>query len=58
MEEIEAKKIKLEMIEKSAEQFKHLNDDNKMFILGYMIGIEQERQKGDGQPQTAEEVHR
>lgn len=53
MEEIEAKKIKLEMIEKSAEQFKHLNDDNKMFILGYMIGIEQKRQKGDGQPQTA-----
>ena len=37
--------IKKEMIEKSAEDFQKLNEDSKMFILGYMVGIQQERLK-------------
>ena len=37
------KDIKKEMIEKSAEDFQKLNEDSKMFILGYMVGIQQER---------------
>ena len=36
---------KKEMIEKSAEDFQKLNEDSKMFILGYMVGIQQERLK-------------
>ena len=32
------KDIKKEMIEKSAEDFQKLNEDSKMFILGYMVG--------------------
>ena len=39
------KDIKKEMIEKSAEDFQKLNEDSKMFILGYMVGIQQERLK-------------
>lgn len=31
------KDIKKEMIEKSAEDFQKLNEDSKMFILGYMV---------------------
>lgn len=50
---VERKDRKKEMIEKSAEQFQKLNEDNKMFILGYMLGIQQERQKITRQPQTA-----
>lgn len=46
----ETKDRKKEMIEKSAKQFQKLNEDNKMFILGYMLGVQQERQK---QPKTA-----
>ena len=43
-----------ELITKSAEEFSKLNEDNKMFILGYMFGIQQERQRADRkQPQTA-----
>lgn len=41
----ETKDRKKEMIEKSAKQFQKLNEDNKMFILGYMLGVQQERQK-------------
>lgn len=41
----ETKDRKKEMIEKSARQFQKLNEDNKMFILGYMLGVQQERQK-------------
>mgnify|MGYP000696432530 CR=1 FL=1 len=38
---------KKELITKSAEEY-------KMFILGYMFGIQQERQRADRkQPQTA-----
>lgn len=37
---------KKELIEKSAQEFQRLNEDNKMFVLGYMLGIQQERQKG------------
>ena len=36
---------KKEMIEKSAEQFQKLDKENRMFILGYMFAIQQERQK-------------
>ena len=56
MAAVEVKDRKKEMIEKSAEQFQQLNEDNKMFILGYMLGIQQERQKTQRQPQTAQEV--
>lgn len=44
---------KKEMIEKTAQQFQQLNEDNKMFILGYMLGVQQERQRTTPQPQTA-----
>lgn len=53
MAAVEAKDKKKEMIEKSAQEFQKLADDNKMFILGYMLGIQQERQKARRQPQTA-----
>lgn len=36
---------KKELIEKTAQEFQKLNEDNKMFILGYMCGIQQEKQK-------------
>ena len=36
---------KKELIEKTAREFQKLNEDSKMFILGYMLGIQQERQK-------------
>ena len=36
---------KKELIKKSAQEFQKLNEDNKMFILGYMLGVQQERQK-------------
>ena len=36
---------KKELIEKTVQEFQQLNEDNKMFILGYMLGIQQERQK-------------
>lgn len=39
------KDIKKEIIEKSAKDFQKLNEDSKMFILGYMVGIQQERLK-------------
>ena len=39
---------------KISREFSKLNEDNKMFILGYMFGIQQERQRADRkQPQTA-----
>jgi hypothetical protein len=41
---------KKEMIEKSATAFQQLPNDDKMFILGYMFGIQKTRQKE--QPQT------
>lgn len=44
---------KKEMIEKTAQEFQKLNADNQMFILGYMLGIQQERQRTTPQPQTA-----
>ena len=44
---------KKEMIEKTAQEFQKLNGDNQMFILGYMLGIQQERQRTTPQPQTA-----
>ncbi|MGN0393864.1 MAG: hypothetical protein ACI4EF_00710 [Coprococcus sp.] len=36
---------KREMIVQSAYEFHKLNEDDKLFILGYMLGIQQERQK-------------
>ncbi len=44
---------KKEVVERTAQEFQKLNEDNKMFILGYMLGIQQERQKTRRQPQTA-----
>lgn len=49
----EVKDRKKEMIEKSARRFQRLNEDNKMFILGYMMGIEQERQRKTSRAQRA-----
>lgn len=53
MAAVEKKDRKKELVEKTAEQFQQLNEDNKMFILGYMLGIQQERQRTTSQPQTA-----
>ena len=53
MAAVEEKDRKKELVEKTAEQFQQLNEDNKMFILGYMLGIQQERQRTTPQPQTA-----
>jgi hypothetical protein len=53
MAAVEVKDRKKELVEKTAEQFQQLNEDNKMFILGYMLGIQQERQRTTPQPQTA-----
>ena len=36
---------KKELIEKSVQEFKKLDNDSKMIIIGYMIGIQQERSK-------------
>lgn len=36
---------KKELIEKSAQEYQKLSEDNKMFVLGYMLGVQQERQK-------------
>lgn len=44
---------KKELVEKTAEKFQQLNEDDKVFILGYMLGIQQERQKTQKQPQMA-----
>lgn len=53
MAAVEKKDRKKELVEKTAEQFQQLNEDNKMFILGYMLGIQRERQRTTPQPQTA-----
>ena len=45
MAAVEMKDKKKEMIEKTAQEFQKLNGDNQMFILGYMLGIQQERQR-------------
>jgi hypothetical protein len=49
----EVSRSKKEMIEKATKEFKKLNNDNQMFILGYMQGIQQERQKAQSQTQIA-----
>lgn len=41
---MEDKTNKRELIEKTVQEFQKLNEDNKMFILGYMLGIQQGRQ--------------
>ncbi len=35
---------KKELIERTMQEFKKLDNGNKMFILGYMLGIQQEQQ--------------
>lgn len=35
------------MITKTAQEFLKLNEENKMFILGYMFRIQQERQEAE-----------
>lgn len=40
---------KKEIIEQSTRDFQNLNEDSQMFILGYMIGIQQVRQKHNSQ---------
>lgn len=57
MAAVEMKDKKKEMIEKTAQEFQKLNGDNQMFILGYMLGIQQERQRTTPQPQTAFNTH-
>lgn len=42
---VETKDRKKEIIEKSVKGFQKLNMDNQMLILGYMLGIQRERQK-------------
>lgn len=41
---MEEKTNKRELIEEAVLEFKKLNEDNKMFILGYMLGVQQGRQ--------------
>ncbi|MCB7317553.1 hypothetical protein [Lacrimispora sp. 210928-DFI.3.58] len=41
---------KKELIESTASEFKNLSPDNKMFVLGYMIGV----QKGKTQDEAEE----
>lgn len=38
---------KKEMIEETATKFQRLTENNKMFILGYMIGVQQRCQNAD-----------
>lgn len=40
---------KKEIIEQSTRDFQNLNEDSQMFILGYMVGIQQVRQKHNSQ---------
>lgn len=47
---MEDKTNKKELIEEAVLEFQKLNEDNKMFILGYMLGVQQGRQA-----QTAQE---
>ena len=53
MAAVEMEDKKKEMIEKTAQQFQKLDRGNQMFVLGYMMGIQQERKKTTPQPQTA-----
>lgn len=53
MAAVEMEDKKKEMIEKTAQQFQKLDRGNQLFILGYMMGIQQERKKTTPQPQTA-----
>mgnify|MGYP005916854467 CR=1 FL=1 len=41
---MEDKTNKKELIEEAVLEFQKLNEDNKMFILGYMLGVQQGRQ--------------
>lgn len=47
---------KKEIIEQSTRDFQNLNEDSQMFILGYMVGIQQVRQKEkENSPETEKE---
>ena len=32
------------LMEVTAESFKHLSSDNKMFVLGYMVGVQKSKE--------------
>lgn len=51
-------KSKKEMIEKTVQEFQKLNEDNKMFILGYMLGVQQGRQAQTAQEEQDGKVQR
>ena len=42
------KKNKKEIVEKVTKGFLELGTDNKMLIIGYMLGVEHEKQKTAG----------
>lgn len=44
---------KKRLIEQTTIQFTKLTDENKQFILGYMLGVQAEQQKAQTQPRTA-----
>ena len=52
-EEDMMKDNKKELIERTTQEFAKMNDDNKMFILGYMLGVQQERQRAAVEKRTA-----
>ena len=51
-------KNKKELIEEAVLEFKKLNEDNKMFILGYMLGVQQGRQAQTAQEEQDGKVQR
>lgn len=55
---MENKTNKKELIEKTVQEFQKLNEDNKMFILGYMLGVQQGRQAQTAQEEQDGRVQR
>lgn len=47
MAAVEVKDRKKELVEKTAEQFQQLNEDNKMFILGLYAGYSAGKTEND-----------
>lgn len=45
------KEAKKELIERTAQEFQKLNEENKMFVLGYMLGIQSEKERKESQPE-------
>ena len=46
-------KQKQEIIEKAATDFKKLDEANKMLIIGYMMGVQTERERWEKEPRSA-----